>query len=102
MASLDEIAIGIATALASIAPKPLPVQLRGQTIDEAAYLVRAVVRECADAGIHLHRVLIDAELHRWLAEADDRLLDWLLRSGAPSGQALFFRRRHPRTPRAKV
>jgi hypothetical protein len=91
MASLDEIALGIATALAGVAPEPLPVQLRGQTIDQAAYLVRTVSRECADAGIVLRRIKVDAELFRFLSVPGAPALGCPLAGGGHPAEVLFFR-----------
>jgi hypothetical protein len=62
MAGLNELAIGIATVLAGVTPEPLTVQLRGQSIEDAEYLLRAVIRECEDAEIPLRRVVVDDEL----------------------------------------
>ena len=38
---------------------PLRVELCHQSPDSAAYLVRAVINECRDAGIRLERVRVD-------------------------------------------
>lgn len=63
MAGLKEMAIGIATVLHSTdEPEPLPVQFRGETLENAAYLIEAVVRECTHAEIALDRVQVDEEL----------------------------------------
>lgn len=85
-------AIGIASALASVTLDPLPVQLRGLSLDAAAYLVRAVVRECTDAGISLHSVKVDAELFAWLTADDTPMFACTLATGAAPGEALFRRK----------
>jgi hypothetical protein len=52
--------------------------LNGEAIDQAADLVRAVVRECADAGIRLHRVTVDPELFSWLTAPGSPALPGLI------------------------
>jgi hypothetical protein len=90
---LTEMAIGIASVLAGDnAPDPLPVQLRGQTIDQAAYFVRAVIRECADADIHLSKVVVDPDLHRWLTRFDAEPLQCALNGKGLRGEVLFTRK----------
>lgn len=60
VAGIEEMALGIATALRSaIAPNPLPVELWGQSPEEAAQLVRLIVDECVDAGIALRELRVD-------------------------------------------
>ncbi len=57
MANLSEIALGIASVLKSTEePEPFPLTLRGQSLEDGAFLVKAIVRECRDAGIQLHKV----------------------------------------------
>lgn len=47
MARLDEIAEGIATVLrSSSVPEPLPVDMRGQSLGEITFFVRAVIDSC--------------------------------------------------------
>ncbi len=63
MASVEEMAIGIATLLASEhAPNPVPLTFRGQSLEEAADLVLLATAECGDAGIPLQRLELDPEL----------------------------------------
>jgi hypothetical protein len=66
MANLREVALGVASVL-GFAPKPLPLVLRGQTMDESASLVRQIVRECVDANARLAAVEVDQELLEFLA-----------------------------------
>lgn len=85
-------ALGIAAVLAGgVAPDPLPVQLRGQSIDQAAYFVRAVVRESADAGISLRRVKVDDELFRWFTEPGAEPAGCALVGGGAPAEVLFYR-----------
>src|SRR3954462_5060688 len=59
MLALRELAFRIACALRAEGAEPLRVELWHQSPDSAAYLVRAVINECRDAGIRLERVRID-------------------------------------------
>ena len=60
MANLQEIALGIASALQFASePEPLPIDLRGQTPQSATFLVRSIIDECVDAGSALKRVRVD-------------------------------------------
>jgi len=59
MLELRERAFQIACALRAGEPEPLRVELWHQSPDSAAYLVRAVINECRDAGIRLERVRVD-------------------------------------------
>lgn len=60
MAGIEEMALGIASALRSgIAPNPLPVEFWGQSPEDAAQLVELIVDECVDAGIALREVRVD-------------------------------------------
>jgi hypothetical protein len=59
MPELRELAFRIACALRANGPEPLCVELWHQSPDNAAYLVRAVINECRDAGISLERVRVD-------------------------------------------
>ena len=59
MPELRELAFRIACALRADGPEPLRVELWHQSPDSAAYLVRAVINECRDAGIRLERVRVD-------------------------------------------
>jgi hypothetical protein len=91
VAGLNEMALGIATALAGVAPEPLRVQMRGQSLDQAAYLIRAILRECSDAGIQLRRVAVDDELFGWLTEPGSEPLPCTLSAGAEPTFVEFFR-----------
>lgn len=69
MATLSEIALGIATVLQSAAePEPFPVTLRGQSLEDGAFLLKAIIRECRDADIHLQKVEADPELWRHMRD----------------------------------
>lgn len=69
MAEIREIAIGLATVLkTSREPEPLPITLRGQSLADAALLVRCVIRECSDAGVSLHKVEGPPELLRYMRD----------------------------------
>src|SRR3954468_14930277 len=59
MLELRERAFQIACALRAGEPEPLRVELWHQSPDSAAYLVRAVIDECRDAGIGLEKVGVD-------------------------------------------
>jgi hypothetical protein len=59
MPELRELAFRIACSLRADGPEPLRVELWHQSPDSAAYLVRAVINECRDAGIRLERVRVD-------------------------------------------
>jgi hypothetical protein len=59
MLELRELAFQIACALRAGEPEPLRVELWHQSPDSAAYLVRAVIGECRDAGIRLEKVKVD-------------------------------------------
>ena len=70
MAEIREIALGLATVLTSSRePEPLPVTLRGQSLADAAVLIRTVIRECADAAIALQKVEVGTELLRHLRDS---------------------------------
>jgi hypothetical protein len=60
MLELRDLALGIAAALQAVAePEPLAVNLWNHSPETAAYLVKAVLEECSDAGITLARVRVD-------------------------------------------
>lgn len=66
MASISEIAIGVATALSSgMVPDPMFLDFWNETPEEAVELLQAVVNECADAGIPLRKIAVDPVL--WAA-----------------------------------
>jgi hypothetical protein len=45
-------------------PEPFPLTLRGQSVEQGAFLLKAIIRECLDANIRLQRVEADPELLR--------------------------------------
>ena len=93
MAGLAEMAIGIATVLqTSSKPEPLPVTVRGETVDGGATLVRAVIHECSDAGIRLHKVTVDPELFRFLTSGGTmtKYMDVSIEADATLGAELCF------------
>ena len=64
-----EIAIGIASVLGKPGlPNPMTITFRGQSLESAADIVRAIVSECADASIRIQKIELDADLHRHLIE----------------------------------
>ena len=65
MAGPHEIALGIASILGKPGlPDPMPVSFRGQSLESAAEVVRAIISECDDAGIGIDKIELDPELHR--------------------------------------
>lgn len=65
MAGPKEIALGIASVLGKPGlPDPMTISFRGQTLDEGAHIVRAIITECEDAGLRVTKVETDVELHR--------------------------------------
>ena len=67
MAGTREVALGFASVLRMpLGPNPLPRQLWGQGLSDAAEILLAVIDECRDAGIPLMKVELDPELHRYL------------------------------------
>lgn len=93
MAALQEIALGIASVLqSSPAPEPLPVTFVGQSIEEAAELVRRTVGECRDAGVALHHVELDPELARYFRDQDESIDDPIVTNAELGSEARFFRR----------
>ena len=42
----------------------MSISFRGQSLASAAEVVRAIVSECADAGIGIEKIELDADLHR--------------------------------------
>lgn len=63
MANLREVALGIVQVLGgSSTPEPLPITFRGQSIDEAAELLRYIAEEADDAHVPLLRVTMDPVL----------------------------------------
>ena len=69
MPGSHEIALGIASVLGkSGMPNPLLMSFRGQSLDSAAEVVRAIISECDDAGIVIKKIEFDRELHRTILE----------------------------------
>lgn len=63
MAGMKEMALGIASALrGGMGPNPLPVELWGYAPEDAAQLLTLIIDECADAGITLHEIRVDATI----------------------------------------
>lgn len=68
MAGPHEIAIGVVSVLGKPGlPNPLLISFRGQTIGEAASIVKAIVSESNDAGVGIYKIELDAELERRMA-----------------------------------
>ncbi len=69
MAGPHEIALGIASVLGKPGlPNPMMISFRGESLDGAAEIVRAIITECDDAGIRIDKIELDAELHRNIIE----------------------------------
>ena len=67
MAGPHEIALGIANVLGKPGlPNPMSISFRGQSLESAAEVVRAIVSECDDASIGIEKIELDADLHRHL------------------------------------
>ena len=65
MAGPHEIALGIASILGKPGlPNPMSISFRGQSLESAAEVVRAIVSECADASIGIEKIELDGDLHR--------------------------------------
>ena len=84
MLELRDLALGIAAALQAVTePEPLAVNLWNHSPETAAYLVKAVLEECSDAGITLARVRVDpwvaVAMHRPFADA--RCIKHLIQQG---------------------
>ena len=93
MAGLQEIALGIASVLqGSPAPEPLPVTFVGQSIEEAAELLRRIVGECRDAGVPLHHVQLDPELARYFRDQEESIDIPIVTKAELGREARFFRR----------
>ena len=91
MAGAREIGIGIARALSlKSGPNPLPLSFRGQSIIEAAEIVRAVLRECEDAGIKLSAVELEPDLYHQFRGHVGTSFN-LVENSALSGEAQFFK-----------
>ena len=97
MAGIREIAIGVATVLqCSAEPEPLPLDLRGQSVDDAIFLMKQVIDECADAGLALHEVRFDTNLWQAsLATLGSEYRQVSLRPSEALGARIeFYRRSH--------
>ena len=69
MAGPREIALGIASVLGKPGlPDPLLISFRGQTLNDAAGIVEAIVSECDDAGVSVHKIELDPALGREMVE----------------------------------
>ena len=65
MAGPHEIALGIASVLGKPGlPNPMMISFRGQSLESAAEIVRAIISECSDADIAIAKIDLDPELHR--------------------------------------
>lgn len=63
MADTRDVAIALAAVLGSTTePEPFPVTLKGQSLPDAALIVREIIRECVEAGVTLSRVKVGPEL----------------------------------------
>lgn len=68
MAGPHEIAIGIASVLGKPSlPNPLTISFRGQSLESASEVVRAIMQECSDAAIDIELIEMDPELYRHMA-----------------------------------
>ena len=86
MAGPHEIALGIASVLGKPGlPNPMSISFRGQSLESAAEVVRAIISECDDANIEIEKIVLDPDLHRHMVnerghsnavplEADDGLV----------------------------
>ena len=93
MAGLQEIALGIASVLqGSSAPEPLPVTFVGQSIEEAAELLRRIVGECRDAGVPLHHIELDSEMARYVRDQEESIDIPMATNAELGSEACFFRR----------
>lgn len=99
MASMKEIAIGIAQVLLqSREPEPLYLDLWNESPDEAAELVRGVLAECADGAVPLCLVRVPNSCWVFLGpDLDDFVRPEGARVEAESSldQRLEFWRREP-------
>lgn len=98
VANLKEIALGVTAALQfGPEPEPLSIALWGQSPEEATFLLRAIIDECADAGVPLAKVRIDdVMLRRFDAgeSGDERLYRRVVIEAVPTLNASLelFRR----------
>ena len=64
MAGPHEIALGIASVLGKPGlPNPMIISFRGQSLESAAEVVRAIVSECRDVDIGIDKIELDPDLH---------------------------------------
>ena len=93
MAGLREIALSIAGVIrASPAPEPLPVTLKGETLEGGAELVFAIVSECLDAEIPLRRIEVDPALYRFILALPAQPAIPIAGNPELAGELRFFRR----------
>lgn len=96
MAEIREIALAMAVILRTSAdPEPLPVALKGESLADAALLVRTIIRECSDAGVSLHKIEMGSDLLRHLRDGhlpDESYLDVQLVSRADLASDLLLYR----------
>ena len=45
-------------------PNPLTISFRGQTLDDGADILRAIITECDDAGIPVSKIEADTDLQQ--------------------------------------
>ena len=71
MAGPREVALGIASVLGKPGlPDPLLISFRGQTLHQAAAIVQAIVSECDDAGVGIHKIELDPDLEDVIMRAN--------------------------------
>lgn len=99
MASMKEIAIGIAQVLLqSREPEPLYLDLWNESPNEVAKLVRGVLAECADGGIPLRLIRVPSSCWAFLADDASGLIrpeGARVESAADLDQRVEFWRREP-------
>lgn len=61
MADTYELAQAICTVIQTV-PKPVPITLKNQTVEEAAAIIGAVVERCAEDGVTLESIVVDLAL----------------------------------------
>ena len=70
MAGPHEIALGIASVLGKPGlPNPMTISFRGQSLESAAEIVRAIIAECDDANIGIEKIELGPELRRQIVGA---------------------------------
>ena len=73
-------------------PEPLPVTFVGQSIEEAAELLRRIVIECRDAGVLLHHIELDSEMARYVRDQEESIDVPVVKKTELGTEARFFRR----------